>query len=137
MRYLIDTNVLSEARKPHGDPNVKHWLREQQTNNLAISAITVLEIDVGIRLLRRRDPTAAGVFQHWLDHQVLTAFSGRVLPFDLACALRTSPMHVPDPAPEHDAIIAGTALVHDLVVVTRNVDDFARLEVEVINPWAG
>lgn len=137
MKYLIDTNVLSEARKPSGDPGVKDWLRGQSSPDLAVSVITVLEIDVGIRLLRRRDPGSAAILQRWLDQRVLAAFKGRVLPFDLACAGWTAPMHVPDPAPEHDAIIAGTALAHGLTVVTRNEDDFARLGVAIVNPWSG
>ena len=135
MRYLVDTNVLSEARKPRGDVGVKEWWRLQAVESLAISVITVLEIDVGIRRLRRHDPDSAAVLQRWLDERVMVAFRGRVLPFDLECSWRTAPLHVPDPAPEHDAIIAGTALAHGLVVVSRNVDDFARLGVEVVNPW--
>lgn len=135
MKYLIDTNVLSEARRPQGDAAVKAWLRRQVPDHMAVSVITVLEIDVGIRRLRRRDPVAADRLRQWLDGQVVTAFSGRVLPLDLTCVRHIAPLHVPDPAPEHDAIIAGTALAHGLTVVTRNIGDFVRAGVALVNPW--
>jgi len=136
MKYLIDTNVLSEARKPTGDALVKAWLRRHVPEDLAISVITVLEIDVGIQRVRRRDPVTAEVLQNWLDKRVLTAFNGRILPLDLSCVHQIASLHVPDPVPDHDAIIAGTALAHGLIVVTRNTKDFARTGVTVINPWS-
>ena len=135
MKFLLDTNVLSEARKPSGNQAVKRWLRHQVPSDLAISVLTVLELDVGIRRLRRRDPVAASRLQEWLTKHVLEGFSGRVLPFDLQCVEHIAPMHVPDPAPEHDAGIAGTALAHGLTVVTRNVRDFRHTGVPLINPW--
>ena len=136
MKYLLDTNVISEARKPSGDHGVKDWLRHQVASELAISVITVLEIDIGIRRLRRHDTASADVLQRWLDDKVLTGFAGRILPLDVAVALRVAPLHVPDPASDHDAIIAGTALAHGLAVVTRNAADFIRSGVEITNPWA-
>ena len=135
MRYLVDTNVLSEARKPRGDARVKGWWRLQAVESLAISVITVLEIDVGIRRLRRRDPAGASALQGWLDGQVLTGFEGRILPVDLACVRAVAPLHVPDPMEEHDAMIAGTALAHGLTVVTRNTRHFERVAVPLLNPW--
>ena len=135
MKYLLDTNVISEARKPAGDPAVKAWLRRQAPQDLAISVITVLEIDIGIHRLRRRDPAASASIEQWLDDRVLTGFRGRILSIDIACARRAAPMHVPDPVPDRDALIAGTALVHGLVVVTRNAKDFGRTGVAVLNPW--
>jgi len=135
MRFLLDTNVVSEARKPNCDPNVAAWLSRQSFDELAISVLTILEIDIGIRRLRRRDPASADVLQHWFDEKVLTGFNGRILPLDLACVRAVAPMHVPDPRPERDAMIAATALVQGLKVVTRNVSDFAPLGVATLNPW--
>jgi len=135
MKYLLDTNVISEARKPAADQYVVGWLRAQTPEDLAISVMSVLEIEVGIRRLRRRDTTAADTLQRWFDGSVLTGFAGRILTLDLDCVRRIAPLHVPDPAPMADAIIAGTALVYDLTVVTRNVADFERLGVRLVNPW--
>jgi len=135
MRFLLDTNVVSEARKPHCDTNVAAWLGSQPFGELAISVLTVLEIDIGIRRLRRRDPSSAAMLQQWLDVKVLGGFDGRILPLDLACVRAVAPMHVPDPKPERDAMIAATALVHGCTVVTRNVSDFASLGVITLNPW--
>jgi len=135
MKFLVDTNVLSEVRKRNGDATVKAWMARQIPEDLAISVITVLEIDVGIRRIQRHDPTSADALRRWLDERVLTLFAGRVLPLDLACVPHIAPLHVPDKMPEHDAIIAGTALTHGLVVVTRNTRDFVRMNVPPINPW--
>jgi len=135
VKFLLDTNVVSEVRKPSGNAALKAWLATQTTSDVAISVISVLEIDVGIRRLRRRDPASADMLQKWFDERVLVAFAGRVLPLDLNCALRVAPLHVPDPAPDHGAIIAGTALAHGLTVVTRNTVDFERTGVALLNPW--
>ncbi|MDR0283580.1 MAG: type II toxin-antitoxin system VapC family toxin [Propionibacteriaceae bacterium] len=135
MRFLLDTCVISEVRKPLGNPVVSDWLSRQNPRHTAISVISVLEIDIGIRRLRRRDPVAADGLQRWLDDKVLPGFGGRILPVDLACEPYVASFHVPDPAPERDALIAGTALAHGLTVVTRNTADFARTGVPVFNPW--
>lgn len=135
MKFLLDTNVISEARKPAGSTAVKSWLSCQAPHDLAISVITVLEIDIGIRRLGRRDPLSASLLQRWLDERVLVGFAGRILTLDLDCVRRIAPLHVPDPAPEHDAIIAATALAHSLTVVTRNSANFARTGVALVNPW--
>jgi len=134
VKYLVDTNVVSEARKPAGNPAVKAWLSHQAPPDIAISIITVLEIDIGIQRLRRHDPVSAARLQDWLENKVLKAFEGRILPLDLEVARQVAPLHVPDPAPDHDAIISGTALAHGLTVVTRNQADFIRSGVNVINP---
>jgi len=135
VKYLLDTNVISEARKATGDAMVKAWLGRQVVADVAISVITVLEIDIGIRRLRRRDPVGAEAVQRWFDDRVLSGFRGRILSLDVPCTLEVAPLHVPDPAPEHDAIIAGTALAHGLTVVTRNTSDFQRTGVPLLNPW--
>ena len=137
MSYLLDTNVISELRKPHGraDPRVHAWARQQPTSELSISVITVMEIEIGVARLERRDTRQGGVLRQWLERDLLAAFSTRIWPIDLPVVRRAARMHVPDPRPERDVLIAATALVLNLVVVTRNIADFERLGVEVINPW--
>lgn len=136
MNYLLDTNVLSELRSSKGEFRVRAWVDSQPTRELAISVVTVIEIETGILRLARTDPYQAGKLQRWFEDRVLTAFAGRILPIDLLTARHVAPLHVPDPAPRHDALIAATALTHGLTVVTRNVVDFRRAGVEVIDPWA-
>lgn len=137
MSWLLDTNVVSELRKSsrRGDPAVRAWIGSQHPFELHLSSITVLEIELGIRRIARRDPDQAVRLQRWLDEDLLEVFSGRVLPIDAAVARRAARMHVPDPRPERDALIAATAAVHGFTVVTRNVRDFRELGVPVVDPW--
>jgi toxin FitB len=138
--FLLDTNVVSELRKARtgkAEPSVVAWAAKQSTATLYLSAISVLELDIGIRLVERRDPAQGSALRGWLDQHVLPAFAGRVLPVDIAVAQRCATLHVPDPRAERDALIAATALVHGMTVVTRNVADFAPLGVAMLNPWDG
>ena len=100
-----------------------------------LSSITVQELEIGVLLAERRDPAQGAVFRAWLDHHVLPAFAGRILPVDTAVAQRSAKLHVPDPRPVRDCLIAATALVHGLTVVTRNVADFEPCGVSLLNPW--
>jgi len=102
---------------------------------LFISAITVLELEVGVLLVERRDPRQGALLRSWLDREVMDAFSERVLLVDLPVVRQAARLHVPDPRPASDALIAATALVHDLTVITRNVSDFETLGVSLLNPW--
>lgn len=136
--YLLDTNVLAELRKAktgQANERVLHWARSVPTQSLFISTMNVLEIEIGIQLIARRDTAQAERLRVWLEHAVLGAFAGRILPIDLAIARRCAALHVPDPRPERDALIAATALVHRMRVVTRNVTDFEAMDVAIINPW--
>lgn len=133
--YILDTNVISQFHKPRPDRGVLAWVGERSEAELHISVITVMEIEIGIRRLERRDGEQARRLQNWLDHTVLRAFQGRILPIDLDVARRCAPRHVPDPAPERDALIAATASSHGFTVVTRNEKDFRRLGVPVLNPF--
>jgi predicted nucleic acid-binding protein len=137
--YLLDTDVISELRKPAGraEPNVHAWARQQSTSDLSISVITVMEIEIGVARLERRDPRQGEVLRKWLERDLLAAFSTRIWPIDLAVVRRAATMHVPDPRPERDVLIAATALTLNLVVVTRNASDFQPLGVEVLDPWGG
>ncbi len=138
--YLLDTNIVSELRKAKGskskaDKNVKAWANSVSVTSMFLSAITILELETGILLIERRDPTQGAMLRTWFDGHVLPAFSGRILAVDIAVALRCARLHVPDPRAQRDALIAATALVHGMTVVTRNVADFEPTGVEIFNPW--
>lgn len=133
--FLLDTNVVSELRKTQADPAVVAWARSVPAYKLYISAITLLEIETGILRLERRDPEQAAPLRNWLEVHVISAFAGRVLSVDGAVARRCARLHVPDRSNECDALIAATALVHDMTVVTRNTRDFAFSGAPVLNPW--
>ncbi len=136
--YLLDTNIISELRKAKSgkaNKNVVAWANSVSTTSLFISAITVLELETGILLVERRDAKQGAVLRSWMDTHVLPAFSGRVLVVDTAVAQRCAKLHVPDQRSDRDAIIAATALVHGMTIVTRNVKDFEPTDVEIINPW--
>jgi toxin FitB len=136
--FVLDTNVVSELRKaPAGrcDARVLAWAQAEPAERLYLSAISLLELEMGVGLLERRDKAQGRVLRQWLERKVLTAFEGRVLPVDAAVALRAGRLHVPDPRSERDALIAATALVAGFTVVTRNGADFARMPVECLNPW--
>ena len=135
---MLDTNVVSELRKVRlgrADAQVARWAQEVAVAQLYISVITVHELEIGVLLLQRRDLAQGAVLRSWMDDYVLPAFAGRILPVDTAVVQRSAQLHVPDPQPFRDGLIAATALVHGMTVVTRNVADFARTEVALLNPW--
>lgn len=134
--YLLDTNVVSELRKAgKADKNVSAWAASVSAASLFLSAITILELATGILLVQRRDPTQGAMLRTWLEGHVLPAFSGRILPVDVLVAQRCAKLHVPDPRSDRDALIAATALVHSMTVVTRNTVDFRATGVVLRNPW--
>jgi predicted nucleic acid-binding protein len=133
--YLLDTNVVSELRKLKADRRVKAWAQSLPAASLYISSICILELEIGILLLERRDQKQGAVLRSWMNDHVLPAFQGRVLTIDTAVAQRCVALHVPNPRPDRDALIAATALVHDMTVVTRNVSHFETVGVAVLNPW--
>ena len=138
--YLLDTNVVSELRKAKSgkaDELVIAWAEGVPTISLYLSAITVLELETGVLLIERCDPPQGASLRTWLDEQVLPAFADRIIAVDTAVAKRCAKLHVRGPRSERDALIAASALVHGLVVVTRNVADFDLMDVQIINPWEG
>ena len=136
--FLLDTNVVSELRKirtSKGDRNVAAWEAGVPSAALYISAVTVFELERGVRLSERKDKIFGARLRMWLDEQVLPSFADRILPVDLHVARRCAALHVPDPRPDRDAFIAATALVHGMTVVTRNTADFEPTGAPVLNPW--
>ena len=136
--YLLDTNTVSELRKAKTDKidkNVQAWANRVSTTTLYISVITVLELELGILLLERRDNQQGAMLRTWLHDHVLPAFSGRILDIDTTVARRCAALHVPDRRSDRDALIAATAIVYGMTVVTRNVSDFRPTGVEILNPW--
>ena len=134
--FLLDTNVISELRRPEkADGSVVAWAGTVAAASFFLSAISILEIELGTLQIVRRDATQGAILRSWIDEQILPRFEGRILPIDTAVAQRCARLHVPDPRAERDALIAATALVHGLTVVTRNVADFAPLGVTLLNPW--
>ena len=138
MRYVLDTNVVSELRKVRAgkaNPNVAAWAESVDAADLFVSVVTVMELELGILSIERKDATQGAVLRAWLEQQVLPEFSERTLPIDTAVAQRCARLHVPDKRGERDALIAATALVHGMAVVTRNVVDFLSTGVTTLNPW--
>lgn len=143
MMYLLDTNVVSEMRKIRGvhspkakiNWHVQVWLESVPASSLYLSVITILELEVGFHLLERRDPAQAGVIRSWVRNHVLPAFSDRILDVNIDIVQHCAALHVPDPKDDRDSLIAATALVHGMTVVTRNVSDFRSTGVRLLNPW--
>ncbi|MBT9588372.1 type II toxin-antitoxin system VapC family toxin [bacterium] len=133
--FVLDTNVVSELRKSRADKRVVSWAASVPVGGLFLSAITILELESGVLLAERRDVLQGAALRQWLENSVIPAFKDRVLSVDTAVARHCARLHVPDPRAERDALIAATALVHGMTVVTRNVTDFAPTGVPLLNPW--
>jgi predicted nucleic acid-binding protein len=138
MMFILDTNVVSELRKGRlgkANTNVMAWTQSVDAADLFVSAITIMELELGVLSIEQKDATQGAILRSWLEQQVLPEFSRRTLPVDTAVAQGCARLHVPDKRGERDALIAATALVHGMTVVTRNVGDFKPTGVPLINPW--
>lgn len=136
--YLLDTNVISELRKAStgkANENVVNWASTIANASLFISVITILELKTGILLKERKDPKQGEILTKWLNENVLPAFKNRIIPIDEKIALTCAEFHVPDPRSDRDTLIAATAVVHKMTVVTRNTKDYDHTKVKVLNPW--
>jgi predicted nucleic acid-binding protein len=136
--FLLDTNVISELRKAgdgKADANVVAWLSSVDATTLYLSAITIMEIELGILRIERRDPAQGQRLRAWMDNHILPEFAERTLPVDMAVTLRCASLHVPDARSERDALIAATALVHGMTVISRNLTNFEPTGALVLNPW--
>lgn len=136
--FLLDTNVISELRKVRAgkaDRNVALWSREVPGASLYLSAIVVQELEIGTLQMERKDPVQGAVLRSWLDEHVLPLFRNRILPVDTNVARKSAALHVPDPRPYRDSLIAATALAYGMTLVTRNTADFVEAGVPLLNPW--
>lgn len=138
MAFVLDTNVISEFRKVQagkGAEGVAEWAASVARSDLYLSAITVMELEMGVRLMERRYVAQGALLRRWITLVVLPEFVARILVFDADVAVRAAALHVPDPKPWRDAAIAATAMVHGMTVVTRNTGDFKPTGVAVFDPW--
>ncbi len=139
--WLLDTDVVSELRKaPLGrcDPRVRDWAASIRSSQTFLSAITIEELTRGVLHKERQDQAQGATLRRWLDEVILPAYEGRILAVDAEVARTAAGLHVPDPAPVQDALIAATAVVNGLIVATGNVRDFTRFEgLTVHDPWGG
>lgn len=136
--FILDTNVISELRRAgqgKADKNVVSWAKSVDATSLYISVITVLEIEAGILQVERRDTEQAIILRNWFENHVLKAFENRILAIDEVVARRCARLHVPDPKSERDALIAASALVHGMTIVTRNTKDFDQTGAQLFDPW--
>ena len=136
--YILDTNVVCELRKgDKAQARVRMWAQSVPAASLYLSVVSILELEIGTLLVQRRDAKQGAILRAWIDSHVLPSFSGRILPIDTLVAQRCVALHVPNPRSDRDALIAATALVHEMTVVTRNVSHFQATGVAVVNPWQG
>ncbi len=136
--YILDTNIVSELRKVKlgkANPNVAKWAESVDVAALYLSVMSIQELEIGVLLAERRDPAQGAILRAWMTDQVLPAFSKRIISIDVKIAQQSALLHVPNPRPVRDCLIAATALVHGMTVVTRNVADFQLAGLAVINPF--
>ena len=134
MAFLLDTNVISEARKPAPNPNVRVWLDSVPEAELYLSVLVVGEIRQGIERLRRRDPAQAEPYEVWLS-ALRRSFDDRLVPITADVCEEWGRLNVPDPLPVVDGLMAATASRRDWTLVTRNVGGLARTGVRLLNPF--
>jgi predicted nucleic acid-binding protein len=134
--YLLDTNVLSEIRKPQGDAGVKAWFEEVRGEELYLSVLVLGEVRQGVERLRKRDKVQAAVFERWL-RGLETNYQDRILDIDTEVADRWGRLNAGDPLPVIDGLLAATALTYGLTLVTRNVKDMERSGATLFNPFEG
>jgi hypothetical protein len=136
--YLLDTNVVSELRKlgdGKADANVVQWVSRLDPLSIYLSVVTIMELEIGILRVERRDQRQGTMLRAWFEGHVLPEFADRTLSIDTVVARRCARLHVPDPRSERDALVAATALSHGMTIVTRNLSDFNDLGVKLLNPW--
>ena len=134
MSFLLDTNVVSEARKRTADPNVRAWFASVPDSDLYLSVLVLGEVRQGVERLRRRDPARAAVYDEWLS-KLLRDYADRIVPVTAEVAQEWGRLNVPDPLPVVDGLLAATARIHGWTLVTRNTSDLARAGVRLLDPF--
>jgi predicted nucleic acid-binding protein len=134
--FVLDTNVISELRagKPMPSVSVRLWAGQVPANQLYLAPVTVLELEIGVLAMERKDSRQGRILRSWL-HGIIKEFSSQVLPFTGSTAILCAAIDVPNRRSSRDAMIAATATEHGYTVVTRNTDDFAGCGVQLLNPW--
>ena len=136
MKYLLDTNVISETRKLHrAHPSIRRWERSVDARDMYLSVVTIFETEMGILQLEGKDKRQAQILRSWLHTRILPAFADRILAMDASTALVSARFHVPDPCSLRDSFIACCRPGSRMTVVTRNVADFVPTGVPVLNTW--
>lgn len=138
MRYLVDTNVISEFRKissGKANKNVVAYFSDISPTDIYISVITFFEIEKGIQQIELRDQTQGAILRDWLENHVIKHWGDNILPVDTNVAAVCASLHVPDPKSLSDSFIASTAIAHGLTLVTRNTKDFEKIDVPLVNPF--
>ena len=136
--YLLDTPVIAELRKAKAgkaDTHVATWASGIASQNMFMSTLSLLELESGVAQAERKDRALGAGLRQWMDEQVMRAFDGRILAIDTAVVKKRAAMHGHDPRNERDALMAATALVHGLTLVTRNTAAFRSGRIKVLNPW--
>lgn len=127
-------------RKIHSgqaDQKFIDWSEAVAVASLFLSVITVQELEIGVKLVERKDMLQGRILREWLEQKVMVTFSGRILPVDIAIVRTSASLHIPDPQPFRDSLIEATAIEHGMTLVTRNIKDFRSSRVTLLNPWTG
>jgi predicted nucleic acid-binding protein len=136
LKYLLDTNVISELRKAgRAHPKVIAWAEATNSSDIGTSVVVLAEIRRGIELKRRKDDEQARVLDHWFD-QIRAGFGDRILPIDEVIADKWARLSVPNPLPYIDGLLAATAIVRGLILVTRNIADVSNTGANLFDPFA-
>lgn len=136
--YLLDTNVLNElrkVRKGNADQRVIDWVASVDEDQIYTNAIVLMEIERGVLAMERKDELQGRKLRFWFENDVKQRMQGKILTIDERTAQLCAKLHIPDHSPENDAWIAASAIQHNLILVTRNVSDFARSGVRLLNPF--
>jgi toxin FitB len=136
--YILDANVVSKLRKVYpgkAHPNVAYWFSSINAADVFLSVITLQELEIGVRLVERKDPSQGEILRTWLEGYVIPVFNGNLLEVSREVTIASAQYYIPDSRPTRDALIAATAEVHKMTVVTRNMADFEPMDVKILNPW--